>query len=112
MNEITTGIDTLVLVALVAALAPFVSALVPGKRLPQVVVLLLGGGLIGEHGLGIANRPSIELFENVGLGFVFLLAGYEVEAKIVRERAGRLALIGWLISCAISVTVVGLLEAT
>ena len=79
MDDLTRGIDTLVAIAIVAALAPFVAAVLPGNRVPQVVVLIVGGILIGPQVLGVAETDSVELFANVGLGFVFLLAGYELE---------------------------------
>ncbi len=75
---VTRGLETLFVVALVAALAPLVVAVLPGPRIPQVVIFLLGGVLIGPHGLGLANTASITLLSNIGLGFLFLLAGYDV----------------------------------
>ena len=76
MDDLTRGIDTLLAVALVSALAPFVVAVLPGNRVPQVVVLIVGGILIGPQALGLAEPDSIELFSNVGLGFVFLLVDF------------------------------------
>jgi hypothetical protein len=40
--ELARGLDTLLAAAAVAALAPMLVALLPGPRLPQVVVLLAG----------------------------------------------------------------------
>ncbi len=74
----TLGLETLLAVTLVAALAPMVVAALPGPRIPQVVILILAGILIGPHGLGLADTASIRLLANVGLGFLFLLAGYEL----------------------------------
>ena len=39
----------LVAVALVVALAPLIVAVLPGPRVPQVVILLIGGVLIGPR---------------------------------------------------------------
>jgi Kef-type K+ transport system membrane component KefB len=96
----------------VAAVAPILAAAVPGKRVPQVVLLIFLGILIGPHGLGLASPPSIELLSNVGLGFLFLLAGYELDPHLLRERPGRLAMIGWAFSAALAVGVTGLLTVT
>src|SRR5688500_14498484 len=85
MDDLTTGIDSLLAVGIVAALAPFVAGLVPGNRIPQVVVMLIGGVLIGPQVLGLADPASIALFANVGLAFVFLLAGYEFDPGVLRE---------------------------
>ena len=67
--------------------------------------------MIGPHGLGLASPPSIELLSNIGLGFLFLLAGYELDPHLLRERPGRLAMVGWALSAALAVGVVGLLTA-
>jgi Kef-type K+ transport system membrane component KefB len=95
----------LVAVALVAALAPLIVAVLPGPRVPQVVVLLLGGVLIGPHVLGVAETSSIQLLSNIGLGFLFLLAGYELDPGLLRQQPGRLAIVGWVISAVIAIGV-------
>jgi Kef-type K+ transport system membrane component KefB len=109
--NLTQSLNDLVAVALVAALAPLVVAVLPGPRIPQVVVFLLGGILIGPHILGLADSASIELLANIGLGFLFLLAGYELEPHLLRERPGKLAMIGWACSAGIAVAVAGGLTA-
>ena len=83
------GLETLLVVALVAALAPIIVAALPGPRIPQVVVLIFAGILIGPNGLGLADTASIKLLANVGLGFLFLLAGYELDPRLLREQAGK-----------------------
>jgi Kef-type K+ transport system membrane component KefB len=96
--SVTQGLFDLVAVALVAALAPLLVAALPGPRVPQVVIFLLGGILIGPHVLGLAETASIQLLANIGLGFLFLLAGYELDPALLRQEPGRLAIGGWLIS--------------
>jgi Kef-type K+ transport system membrane component KefB len=103
--SILQGLNSLVAVALVAALTPLVVALLPGPRIPQVVIFLLGGIVIGPHVLGLADTGSIQLLSNIGLGFLFLLAGYELDPLLLRQRPGRLAITGWLMSAVISVGV-------
>ena len=68
-----------------------------------MVIFLLGGVLIGPHVLGLAETSNIQLLANVGLGFLFLLAGYELDPQLLRQRPGELAIIGWLISVVIAV---------
>ncbi|MFY9866894.1 MAG: cation:proton antiporter [Trebonia sp.] len=109
--DLTKGLDDLVAVALVAALAPLVVALLPGPRIPQVVIFLLGGVLIGPHVLGLADTASIQLLANIGLGFLFLLAGYELDPRLLRQQPGRLAIGGWVMSAAIAVGVTAGLTA-
>ena len=109
--DLARGLDTLLFTAIVAALTPVLVALLPGPRIPQVVVLLAGGVLIGPQVLGWADRAEIDLLVNVGLGFLFLLAGYELDLRLFRERPGRLAIAGWLVSLVLAAALVGALAA-
>src|SRR6516162_8900806 len=109
--NLNQGLVDLVAVAVVAALAPIMVAVLPGPRIPQVVIFLLGGVIIGPHVLGIAETSSIQLLANIGLGFLFLLAGYELDPALLRQQAGKLAIGGWLISALIAVTVAAGLTA-
>jgi len=101
---------TLLLVMTVAALAPIISRLVPGRP-PQVLFLILGGIVIGPHALGFADSGDIELLAGLGLGFLFLLAGHELDPQLLREKAGQQALVAWTISTVLAVLVVGGLAA-
>jgi Kef-type K+ transport system membrane component KefB len=109
--DLARGLETLLVVTVIAALTPLVVALLPGPRLPQVVILIAGGVLVGPQGLGLAETPSIQLLANVGLGFLFLLAGYELELGLFRERPGRLAVVAWLVTGILAVALVGVLAA-
>ncbi len=92
------GLETLLGVVLVAAIAPVIVAVLPGPKIPQVVILILGGILIGPQVFDLGNAGSIQLLSNIGLGFLFLLAGYELDPRLFRESAGRMAIIGWAVS--------------
>ena len=105
------GLMSLAIVSLLAALTPILAGLLSRLRVPQVVILILGGILIGPEVLGWADPDSLELVSNVGLGFLFLLAGYELELGLFRERAGRLAVTSWLVTALIALAVTGALAA-
>ena len=109
--DLATGLETLLVAAVVAAIAPVLVAWLPGPRIPQVVVLLAGGVLVGPQVLGWADRPAIDLLANVGLGFLFLLAGYELDLRLFGERPGRLAMVAWLVTVAVAAATVGVLAA-
>jgi len=103
-----SGFGSLVVVVVVAALAPIVVDLIPGRlRLPQVVLLLGAGILVGPSVAGWADPDPVSLFSSVGLGFLFLLAGYELDPALMRERAGRLAATSWLVSLVGALAVLG-----
>src|SRR5215217_8263060 len=110
-DDLGQALSSLFVVALVAALAPLVVGVLARLRVPQVVVLIIGGVVIGPQVLGWAEPASIELVTNVGLGFLFLLAGYELNLTLFRQKAGWLALVGWAVSVVLALAVAGLLEA-
>jgi Kef-type K+ transport system membrane component KefB len=100
-------LETLLVVALVAAIAPMVVSALPSTvRIPQVVILIFSGILIGPHVLGLTDTSSVKLLANIGLGFLFLLAGYELDLRLLAAHEGRLAMIGWVISAVISLVAV------
>ena len=101
--DLQESLTDLFIVTLIAALTPIAAGLLSRLRVPQVVILILGGILVGPQGLGWADPEGIELISNVGLGFLFLLAGYELELGLFRERAGRLALSAWLVTALVAV---------
>jgi Kef-type K+ transport system membrane component KefB len=110
--DLTESLDQLLVVVLVAALAPLIAGLIPGRKLPQVVILLVGGMLVGPELLDLAHADSLVLLSNVGLGFLFLLAGYELDLDLFRQQAGRLALLGWFVTLAVATAVTGFLAWT
>ncbi|QJW38186.1 cation:proton antiporter [Cellulosimicrobium protaetiae] len=72
------------------------------SRVPQVVILLLGGVLIGPAALDLAGPDDVTLLSDLGMGFLFLLAGYELEPSVLRERSGRRAGAAWLTSLVVA----------
>ncbi|WP_448625916.1 cation:proton antiporter [Geodermatophilus sp. URMC 64] len=103
------AIDALVAVTAVALVAPIVVGLFPRLPVPQVVLLLAGGILIGPQVLGLSSPDSVQVLADVGLGFVFLLAGYEVDLRLFGEDAGRRAVGAWFVSLGLALGVVALL---
>ncbi|SPT55063.1 glutathione-regulated potassium-efflux system protein KefC [Actinomyces bovis] len=83
----------------VAFLAPLISWLVPRRLLPEVVLLTIGGMLIGEHALGLATETaSIAFLHELGLAFLFLMAGYEIDVNELRGVGGHHAMWAWVLS--------------
>ena len=105
------GLLDLAVVSLLAALTPIIVGLLSRLRVPQVVVLIVGGIVVGPQVLGWAEPESIGLISNLGLGFLFLLAGYELDLRLFRERAGRLAVTSWLVTVVVAIAVTGALAA-
>lgn len=105
----STSLQSLVVVLTISALAPVVTALLPGPKFAPVVIMLLGGILVGPEGLDWAHESDLATLSDLGLGFLFLLAGYEIQFEMFRKRPGRLALQGWTVSIVLSLTVVTVL---
>jgi Kef-type K+ transport system membrane component KefB len=109
--DLQQGLVDLVIVSLIAALTPLAAALLSRLRVPQVVILIIGGVVVGPQVLGWAEPEAIELISNLGLGFLFLLAGYELELHLFRQRPGRLAITAWLVTAAVAIGVTAALAA-
>lgn len=92
-----------------AAFAAPVLALLTRRTVPDVVWLLVLGVLIGPNALDLAQATeSVEFLRELGLGFLFLLAGFEVRPSDMRSKQGTHALLTWLV-CAGLGAVAGLL---
>src|SRR5947209_8972538 len=93
----------LAIVAGVAFAAPLVLGLVPAVRLPAVVLEIVLGIVVGPAALGWVHVDrSIEVMSLIGLAFLLLLAGLEVEFEQLRGRLLRVAGLGFLISFALA----------
>jgi Kef-type K+ transport system membrane component KefB len=100
-------------IAVVAVVAPLIAGLIPRRLLPEAVLLLAFGVVIGPHVLGIATRgEAVDAFRELGLGMLFLLAGYEIELKELTGRGGRRALVTWVGCFVLALALVGLLGLT
>ena len=103
----------LVIVVAAAAAGILVAVLEPRIALPVVVVELLLGIVAGPDVAGIASVDDFtDFFGNLGLGFLFFFAGYEIDFDRVRGRPLTLALAGWALSLAIAYGVGGVLVAS
>lgn len=111
MDEVGRVLDSLLAITAVAALAPLLLGLLPRVRVPQVVLLLVGGILIGPQVLDLASPQAVRPLADLGLGFVFLLAGYEIDQRIHRQDAGRRALLAWGCTLLLAVGITGALAA-
>ncbi|EME19082.1 sodium/proton antiporter [Rhodococcus triatomae BKS 15-14] len=94
-------------------IAPLIAGLVTRRLVPEVVLLLVLGTIIGPYALDLAVTGSeIGLLRELGLGMLFLLAGYEIDTDELTGRGGRRALVTWVICLALAFAVIGLLGVT
>jgi len=92
-------------VAAVAVVAPLALGLT-GLRLPSIVLEILLGILVGPQLLGWASRDEpVQVLSIVGLAFLLLLAGLEVDYERFRGRLLRLTALGYVLSFGIALVV-------
>jgi Kef-type K+ transport system membrane component KefB len=93
------------LVAAVAVIAPLAIAFTR-LRLPAIVLEILLGIAIGPQGLGWAkNDEPVQVLSLVGLAFLLLLAGLEIDFDRLRGRLLRLTAAGYVVSFGIALAV-------
>ena len=84
-----------------ALLAPLVSYML-GYRLPSVALLLIFGMIIGPSVLDLAAEDEgIEMLKELGVGALFLLAGFEIQISTLKTKEAGTALSTWII-CALA----------
>lgn len=96
---------TLVLVPLLAVLAPIITR---GLRrwvvLPVIVFELLLGIVVGPSVLELVEPvEALQLLSEFGVAMLFFMAGTEINAAALRGRTGARAGLGWLLSLAIGI---------
>jgi Kef-type K+ transport system membrane component KefB len=98
----TSAIATLVLIALAAVLAPILSELTGRLAIPEIVIQIGLGILIGPYVLNLARSSDVVTgLSDLGLTFLIFLAGFELDLQKIRGRPLRLATTGWVVSLAI-----------
>jgi Kef-type K+ transport system membrane component KefB len=107
------SLQHLFLVAMAVMLAPLISDLIPGIRIPVVILEIVLGILIGPDLLDLAEvRTEIAVLAELGLAFLFFLAGFEIDLERIKGKPLRLAVQGWLIGVALALFFGAVLQAT
>lgn len=103
---VTTGVDlSLFWVVLAAVIAPLI-ARNTRTLLPEVVCLLGLGVVIGPSMLGLGSPDGLPMIRQLGLGLLFLAAGFEIDPAELQKRQLHRASITWLVSLAVGVALV------
>lgn len=94
---------SLAIIALVAFASPFIASAIPGKPVPETVFLLVLGAVLGPHMLGVIHVDAeVSLVSELGLAFLFLLAGFEIDPKSITGVEGRYGLATWVVTFGIA----------
>src|SRR5215469_14664260 len=101
----TISFTSVAVVAAVALAAPLLVGF-SGLRLPAIVVEILLGIAVGPQGLGWAsNDEPVAVLSLIGLAFLLLLAGLEIDFTRLRGRLLRLTAAGYALSFALAIVV-------
>jgi Kef-type K+ transport system membrane component KefB len=90
---------------LIAVVVPIIISLF---RLPvaEVVLLILAGIVVGPQVLDLVTvDAAITLIGDLGLGFLFFLAGLELDQRVLRGRVGKLSATAWTTTLVLAVAV-------
>jgi Kef-type K+ transport system membrane component KefB len=110
MNALT--LDNLAAVAGVAFLSPLLLGLAPRLRVPSVLVEIAAGVALGPSWLGWVQADApVQVMALIGVGFLLLLAGLEIDFDRLRGRILTAALLGFALSFAIALAVAFVLHA-
>ena len=101
---------SLAVIVVVAALCPIIASLIPNKLIPESVFLLIAGAVLGPNLLGVIQTTDVVNFlSELGLAYLFLLAGMEINPKDLVGHEGKRGIGAWGISLALGFVVVFLL---
>ena len=97
--------SSVAVIAVIALVAPLTVSFT-GLRLPAIVVEILLGIVVGPQVLGWAsNDEPVQVLGLVGLAFLLLLAGLEIDFNRLRGRLLRLTGLGYLVSFGLALVV-------
>ena len=83
----TAATETLVLIALAAVLAPILSELTGRLAIPEIVIQIGLGILMGPYVLNLARQSeSVSGLSDLGLTFLIFLAGFELDLAKIRGK--------------------------
>src|SRR5262249_4133172 len=102
----TISFGGLAVVAAAALAAPLALGLFPRIRLPSIVLEILLGIVIGPHVLGwVSVDTPIQVMSLLGLAFLLLLAGFEVDYERFRGRLLAITALGYALSFGLALLV-------
>jgi Kef-type K+ transport system membrane component KefB len=103
----------LLAVAMVAAAIPLFLGFLPRLAVPAVVAEIVAGMVIGPSVLGLVQPDAaVQVLAILGLAFLLFLGGLEIDVERFRGPLLRRALVGFLVSIGLGLTVGALLGTT
>lgn len=105
------GFTNLLVVCIVALLAPLTLGFAPRVRVPAVVLEIVAGVVLGPSALGwVEVDLPVSIVAVLGLAFLLFLAGLEIDAHRLRGAVLRFALAGYAVTLLLGLAVGGGLD--
>lgn len=102
----------LLVVVVIALIAPLTLGLAPRLRLPAVVLEIVAGIVVGPQVLDwVEVDLPVSIVSLLGLAFLLFLAGLEIDVHQLRGRVLHLALLGYVATLALGIAVGTALDA-
>src|ERR671929_792313 len=103
LSAVDVSFTNVAIVAAVAFAAPLALGLVPRVRLPAVVLEIVLGIVVGPQALGwVKVDGPVQVLNLIGLAFLLLIAGLEVDFDRLRGRLLRVSGLGFAASFGIA----------
>jgi Kef-type K+ transport system membrane component KefB len=97
MSEVS--FDNLLIIAVIAVLAPLLAGALPKLRIPAVVLEIVAGIVVGPTGFGwVEVDLPVQILALFGLAFLLFLAGLEIDLMTLRGRSLRIAAGGYVVT--------------
>lgn len=102
------GFTNLLVVCVIALVAPLTLGLAPRVRVPAVVLEIVAGVVLGPSVLGwVEADVVVSVVAVLGLAFLLFLAGLEIDLRRLRGSVLRLALVGYVATLLLGLAVGG-----
>ncbi len=102
----------LLIIMVIAVLAPLVIGYAPGVRVPAVVLEILAGVIVGPGALDLVRVDlPVSILALLGLAFLLFLAGLEIDLRRLRGRLLVVALVGYVLTLLLGASVGGVVAA-
>jgi len=96
--------NSVLIIAVVAVLAPVLLGLLPGLPVPGPVLEVIAGIVVGPSVLGwVRIDAPVKVLSDLGLGMLLFLAGLEIDVERLRGPLARLAGSAFALSAALAV---------
>ena len=98
--------DNLLIVFMIAVAVPLLLGFAPRLRVPSVVIEIIVGVIVGPSVLGwVQIDLPVQILAVFGLAFLLFLAGLEIDLRGLRGNLLQVAVLGYLLTLVLGVTV-------